>query len=130
MRRLVQGVLIGLGLVVVLVCACAVWLIGPYVADDWKLDRAVRAAALDGRDFGIDEARRRLQFELDRGGIGMHVQDSDCAVAVGDEVRVSCRWSVDIQVPGTGLRIPIDFASNYVVDSVPPASIRAAGTQP
>ena len=53
-------------------------LVGPYLLDDWRLDHIVRAVALDWRDFGMEKAKERLQFELDRQGIGEQIGDDTC----------------------------------------------------
>lgn len=71
----------------------------PYVIDDVRLDGIVRAVALDWRDFGEDEARERLQFELDAQGIDGAVRDESCELEMvegGREVR--CAWTVQAQV--------------------------------
>jgi hypothetical protein len=111
MKRWLQGAALGLLAVVAILVGAMAWLFGPYAQDDWVLDRAVRAAALDWRDFGIVEARQRLQFEMDRGGVGMHVQDEDCVFAELRPRRVTCAWNVTVEIPGTELRVPLAFES-------------------
>lgn len=96
--------------VVIVVGALA--LLGPYVMDDLALDRAVRASALDWRDFGLDTARTRLQYELDRQHIGLQVSDDDCAFTESEGVReVRCAWRVEAAVPAVGWKIPLGFES-------------------
>ena len=92
-------------------------IVAPYLRDDLRLDRIVRAVALDWRDFGEERARERLEFELDQQAIGSWVADGDCALAQrgGDRV-VGCAWAVAIPVPFTDLVVPLSFASEAVVD--------------
>lgn len=100
------------------VAAGAIWLY-PYYRDDRSLDRIVRVVALDWRDFGEVRARARLEYELDRAGIGMWVRDEDCALSVsptGDRV-VGCAWTADVALPGTSLTLPLSFASNAAIDA-------------
>lgn len=97
------------------VCAA---IVAPYVLDDLALDRAVRAVALDWRDFGEDRARERLLYELDHQGIGTWVADDDCDLLEGEDERtVRCRWTADIEVPVAEVVIPLSFASIAVVAS-------------
>ena len=92
-------------------------LLGPYVKDDVELDHIVRAVALDWRDFGEEQARTRLQYELDRRQIGLQVADSDCVFEVPEpEWRVvRCAWSVDVEVPFVDNSIPLSFESEAEV---------------
>ncbi len=105
-----------LGLVVLAVATAA--LFGPYLRDDWRLDRIVRVVALDWRDFGRDAAWTRLQHELDRQGVGLQVGDDACAFdEPAPEVRrVRCAWRVEVEIPVTGWRVPLSFASEARVD--------------
>lgn len=106
--RLVVGSLT-LVLVVTAVVSAAVY---PYFRDDMKLDRAVRAAALDWRDFGKEKGQTRLAYELDHEAIGLQVRDSNCQFAEesnGSRV-IECAWSVQIAVPGL-VGVPLAFAS-------------------
>lgn len=113
-KRLTVVVGLAFGLAA-LVCAVV---LGPYVRDDMALDWAVRAVALDWRDFGEEQALERLQFELDNQGIGPWVADEDCALAnlEDDTARaVSCRWTAHIEVPGSDLVIPLHFESTATI---------------
>ncbi len=86
---------------------------GPFVRDDWLLDRIVRAVALDWRDFGRDRARARLEYELDHNGIGLHVRDDDCTLVEEPSGvrRVTCAWEVRFVVPASGMGWPLSFGS-------------------
>ncbi len=86
--------------------------VGPYVLDDLRLDRIVRAVALDWRDFGEDKARSRLQYELDKQQIGMQVGDDDCSLrTVGADKVVECAWTAVIRVPVGEAEVPLSFHS-------------------
>jgi hypothetical protein len=94
----------------------ALILVGPYVRDDWRLDHVVRAVALDWRDFGRDKAKERLQYELDRQGIGEQVGDDTCTFAEAKGARViDCEWTVDIHVPGIKAAMPLSFGSTATI---------------
>jgi hypothetical protein len=90
----------------------------PLLRDDWALDRVVVAVALDWRDLGEEKARQRLQFELDREGIGGQVSDDACTLATeADDVRaVACRWEVRIDLPLVREQVPLSFASVARID--------------
>jgi hypothetical protein len=91
--------------------------LGPYVSDDLRLDRVVRAVALDWRDFGEERARERLEYELDHQGIGAWVEDDDCVlVTAGEERSVTCAWGVALPVPWTELVLPVTFRSVATID--------------
>jgi len=95
-------------------CAVAAGaLFGPYVQDDRALDRIVQAVALDWRDFGLETARTRLQYELDRQRIGLQVSDDDCTFEVleGGTRVVRCAWAVEVPLPLSSRRIPMSFRS-------------------
>lgn len=68
----------------------------PYWVDDVRLDGIVRAVALDWRDFGEEEARERLQYELDDQGIDPAVRDDSCALELAEDGSrsVICAWTV------------------------------------
>ena len=86
--------------------------LSPYVLDDLALDRVVRAVALDWRDFGRDAAETRLEYELDREGIGMQVKDDNCVLAEEEGVKaVECRWQTAFVVPGVPDPVVLPFAS-------------------
>lgn len=106
-----------------LAAAVCTAVLGPYVRDDLTLDHTVRAVALDWRDFGEEQARQRLLYELDHRRIGTWVADEDCALEAGDAVAdaeppervVRCDWTADIAVPGADLVIPLRFRSSATV---------------
>ena len=103
-----------LGALVVLLVPLS--LIGPYVRDDLVLDRIVKVAALDWRDFGETTARQRLQYELDLRRIGTHVRDQDCVFTEQAQVRrVRCAWKVRVSLPGAEVELPLAFMSEAVV---------------
>ena len=86
----------------------------PFVLDDLALDHAVRAAALDWRDFGEQRARERLQYELDHREVGLQVSDSDCVLRESESERgVHCAWSTEVDL--LVARIPVAFGSDAVV---------------
>lgn len=118
MSRRRRTLLLALGVPLLLVLVWLASVVGPMVRDDLMLDRAVRAVALDWRDFGEDAARARLQHELDAQGIGLYVGDDDCSLVTEGEQRVvRCAWRSAIRVPGTGWSLPLEFASSAVVDA-------------
>jgi hypothetical protein len=88
-------------------------LIGPYLKDDRRLDRIVRAVALDWRDFGREKAVTRLQYELDHERIGLQVSDEDCVLDEPEPgtKRVRCAWQADVQIPLIGASFPLAFES-------------------
>ena len=107
---------ISVALAVVLVGGLLAAVFGPYVMDDLALDRIAHAVVLDWRDFGRDKAVERLQHELDRQAIGMHVQDESCAFEETEtELAVRCHWSTQIAIPGTAFTLPLEFASEASV---------------
>lgn len=122
-RPWVRRVAIGLSIGALAAALVPVLVVAPYVRDDLRLDRVVRVVALDWRDFGEEKARTRLEYELDRQGVGLAVGDDDCALVVVEEVRrVRCAWGVVIAIPGTDLTVPLSFGS--VADLAPDGSLR------
>lgn len=110
----------GIGLLVGAVAAVGLPLaiVGPYVRDDLRLDRVVRAVALDWRDFGEVRARERLEYELDHQGIGPWVDDADCALSEeGARRAVRCAWGVALPIPFTELVVPVTFSSDATIDA-------------
>lgn len=95
----------------------ALW-IGPYLRDDRVLDRVVRAVALDWRDFGLDRAKTRLQFELDRQRVGLQVGDGDCTfVEASNGVKeVRCAWRTEVRVPLMARTLPMHFTSQARIE--------------
>ena len=90
--------------------------LSPYVKDDLVLDRVVRTVALDWRDFGKDTAKTRLEYELDRQGIGMQVTDDDCTLTEdGVNKVVQCRWQAAFVVPGVIEPMVLPFASRATI---------------
>lgn len=90
----------------------AVALFGPYYRDDRALDSVVQWVALDWRDFGEARATERLQLELDKQRVGLHVADDACGlVSDGAERVVRCAWSVVVTVPVAGWEVPLAFHS-------------------
>jgi hypothetical protein len=72
--------------------------------------------ALDWRNFGREAAVARLQYELDHRGVGVQVGDEQCQLEQVDAGRrVSCEWSVNMQVPGRDAPVPLTFSSVAVV---------------
>ena len=95
-------------------------LVGPFVIDDWRLDRTVRAVALDWRDHGREQAEQRLMHEIDAQSIGSQVGDDDCRLIDEGAVRlVRCSWTGVVRVPMTELARRMSFSSE--------ASIQASG---
>lgn len=90
--------------------------LSPFVMDDLALDRVVRAVALDWRDFGREAAESRLEYELDREGIGMQVKDEDCALIedAGEKI-VECSWQTAFVVPGVPDPVVLPFASRATI---------------
>ncbi len=109
MRREVAGALAS----ALLLLAVPTVLVGPYLRDDLLLDRIVKVVVLDWRDFGESAARQRLQYELDRQGVGMQVQDHHCRLEAlpQGELRVRCAWQARLGVPGVSQRWPLSFSS-------------------
>lgn len=125
MKNLIRRWLVRLAMAVLAVfCAvvCLVaGLVAPFVLDDLRVDRAVRVAALDWRDWGDRAGEERLQYELDHQRVGLHLGDDDCTLerleGVEDAHRLSiaCHWSVAVAVPATSYQVPLAFSSNVVV---------------
>jgi hypothetical protein len=87
-------------------------MLSPFLKDDVKLDRVVRAVALDWRDFGRAAAQSRLEYELDHQGIGLQVGDDDCALSEEEGIRrVSCRWQTAVELPGLAEPVALPFTS-------------------
>jgi hypothetical protein len=116
-RPWVRVIGLGLGVGALAAVALPLAVVGPYVRDDLRLDRIVRAVALDWRDFGEARARERLEYELDHQGIGPWVEDDDCALReeVGD-LTVGCAWGVALPVPFTELVVPVRFSSDARIE--------------
>lgn len=108
--RIVGGSLAGAVVLMALTAAATLY---PYVRDDVVLDRVVRSVALDWRDFDTETARTRLQYELDRRQIGLHVGDEDCALTEDADGHraVRCAWTVELAVPLSEQRLPLAFSS-------------------
>ena len=88
----------------------------PYVMDDIVLDRAVRAVALDWRDFGRSRAEQRLAYELDHQGIGLQVGDRDCTFdEQGGDRIVACTWSASFRISGMDRDLTLPFRSRAVM---------------
>lgn len=109
----------GLALVAVLVALWPLRVLVPMVRDDMKLDGVVWAVALDWRDFGLPSAIQRLQYELDRSGIGPWVEESRCGLRSleGGEREVRCVWDVEIDHDLFGWRFPLAFESVARLDA-------------
>lgn len=123
-RWLRRGALL-LGALVVSPAAVGALSLAPFVVDDLRLDRAVRVAALDWRDFGEEAGLTRLQYEMDHQRLGMQVGDEDCALSEQDRhKRIECAWGVQVVLPGTELRLPVRFASRVEVN--PKGELRPA----
>jgi hypothetical protein len=117
-RPAVRVALLGLGAGALAAGLVPIAVVYPYVRDDVRLDRVVRAVALDWRDFGEARARERLEYELDHQGVGPWVEDDDCAMtssADGDRA-VTCAWGVALPVWGTDRVVPLTFRSTATVD--------------
>lgn len=111
-----RRLLVVLTVALISVLAAVAALVGPYVYDDWKLDRTVRAVALDWRDFGEEKARTRLQYELDLRGIGLQIGDSNCTFAESPAGRrVTCVWGVALELPLSNLTVPLHFESDALI---------------
>ena len=117
-RRLaLRLTMVPLGLLV-LVALLGVSMVGPYMQDDRHLDQLVRAVALDWRDFGLERAQSRLQYELDRQRVGLQVADNDCTFEEpADRVReVRCQWHADVPIPLVARTFPMDFVSQARIE--------------
>ncbi len=99
----------------IVLAALGFW-VGPYFLDDWRMDQLVAAVALDWRDFGLERARMRLQYELDHRKVGLQVNDETCKMSREDgQSIVSCAWAVDLDLPFTSRVIPLRFSSRAAV---------------
>jgi hypothetical protein len=118
LRRWIRRFVAALCLLVTALASVPAARVIPLFRDDMMLDRVVVAVALDWRDFGVEIARRRLQYELDHHRIGQHVGDEDCALDLeGDRVRrVHCRWEVRVHIPAMEEPYPLTFVSTARVD--------------
>lgn len=118
MRRWLRYGLIGLMLALVSVLVVPAARIAPLYWDDWTLDRIVIAVALDWRDFGLDRAHRRLQFELDQQGVGPQVDEQDCVLAMDADRarRVHCAWEVLVLLPWGETPVRLAFDSTARID--------------
>ena len=118
MKAWLRGIGIGCVGVLALLLLGVALLFGRYVRDDWILDRAVRAVALDWRDFGLKSAQLRMQYELDRGGIGLYVRDDDCLLEELLQTKVvRCSWDVVVVVPIAEWRVPLSFSSMASIEA-------------
>jgi len=124
MKTWARRVGLALGLLVLAALGGVLALIGPYLRDDLHLDRIVYAVALDWRDFGEERGYERLQYELDRRGVGLQVGDDACALTVEAEGMraVRCRWSASVVVPVVGWSFALPFSSDALVG--PDGSVR------
>jgi hypothetical protein len=106
------------GVVLVALIVVAV-LFGPilrYVMDDQKLDGIAMTVALEWREFGIEKAKERLQYELDHQSVGAEIGDDTCALTEADGQKVvACAWGVDYAIPGVGRSIPLGFQSRATI---------------
>lgn len=117
-RRALGLTLVCLGVAAVALVATPVLAIAPYAADDLLLDRAVRVALLDWRDFGPEAGRERLLYELDHLGIGPQVGDDACAFDDAYEGKaIRCAWEVALVVPLADRAVPIRFRTDVEVDA-------------
>ncbi len=106
-------------LVVVAVAALPMSRVLPLVFDDIALDRVVVAVALDWRDFGYQNARTRLQYELDHWEVGAQVTDEHCRLSVepdSDLRTVRCDWKVKLVLPIAKREFDLAFDSYAAVD--------------
>ena len=118
MKAWMRGIGIGFVGILALLVVGLLLLFGPYVHDDWMLDRMVRAVALEWRDFGLKSAQIRMQYELDRGGIGLYVRDDDCALEELQQTKVvRCSWDVVVVVPIAQWRVPLSFSSMASIEA-------------
>lgn len=92
--------IVGAVLVLGALAAGAGWA-GPSVADQVKLDWIVRAVALDWRDFGHERGYERLQYELDRRAVSLHISEEQCALRPLPEGHreVRCDWQAVLPLP-------------------------------
>ena len=112
-RRILGWIALGVGLIAVALGAGALALFYPLLHDDYQLDQAVLAVALDWRDFGEERARQRLQLEVAERAI-QQPRVEDCVFVRDEELRVRCAWGVAIALPGGG-SLPLSFESRAVV---------------
>ena len=104
-----------IALVAVAAGAAAGTLFYPLFRDDYQLDQAVLAVALDWRDFGLERARERLSLEFADRSIHQ-ARPADCRFDDGDDVRtVLCTWGVEIALPGEST-LPLSFLSSATID--------------
>ncbi len=116
LRRWTGRALVALAIVVLTPIVASAALVSPFLADDVRLDRVVRAVALDWRDFGEEQARSRLEFELDHQGIGLQVGDDDCTLIEEEGWRrVDCTWVTEMAVPGRADPVLLPFASRAAI---------------
>jgi hypothetical protein len=113
----VRSVIAAVTLAVFGVAGTVGWVVGAPLRDDAMLDWIVLAVALDWRDFGHERAVARLQYELDRRGIGAQVADDDCRLVHHPDGRreVACSWIAQVPSP-IGGRVGVPFGSRAVVD--------------
>jgi hypothetical protein len=117
-RRALGLTLVCLGVAATALLATPVLAVAPYAADDLLLDRAVRVALLDWRDFGPEAGRERLLYELDHLGIGQQVGDDACIFDdAHDGKAIRCAWEVALVVPLAERAVPIRFRTDVEVDA-------------
>lgn len=114
-RRLLGWLGLLLALVVVGAGAAGGALFYPLFRDDYQLDQAVLAVALDWRDFGMDRARERLSLEFADRGI-QQARLADCRFDDAEVRSVSCEWGVEIALPGE-TALPLSFQSTASISA-------------
>lgn len=87
----------------------------PLLRADHALDQAVRAVALDWRDFGEERADERLRLELAQPPVTGRIGRDDCELLDGDTRVVRCAWRVVFRVPLVERRLHLDFGSEATV---------------
>jgi hypothetical protein len=87
----------------------------PLVRADYALDQAVRAVALDWRDFGRERAEERLALEMAAPSVASRVRPGACSLVEGTPRAVRCQWGVTLQVPLVHRQIPLSFASEALL---------------
>lgn len=83
----------------------------PLLRADYALDQAVRAVALDWRDFGRQRAEERLRLEVAAAPLVGRVRPEDCVFDESAGRRVACGWGVVLRVPVVERQVHLDFGS-------------------